>query len=297
MLAKIGDVEVWRILESVTSPMPLFFVFPDLTPEILKAHSDALVPGSFYTDPNDGKLWLTLPVQAFLLRTPHNLILVDACVGNHKTVPDLPAWANQRSGRFMAALAAAGATVADVDYVLCTHLHLDHVGWTTTRDGDAWIPTFPNTRVLATQADLDLARKGAEADEDDWSLHVWNQTIGPLEAAGCIDVVPADHEIDQSVRLFPTPGHTPGHVSVEISANHGPGGLVTGDALHSTIQCALPELSPMADSDPVMAAKTRRALLEKLATSGALAFGSHVPLPSVGRIVPQGTAYRWKPLV
>lgn len=130
MLAKIGDVEVWRVLESDGPLMPAARFFPTLGAEDLARHR-AAAGDSILADPRTGEDWIRLPVQAFLLRTPRRVILVDACVGNRKTVAHLPQWHDRRDGRFLAGLAAAGAAPEDVDVVLCTHLHVDHVGWTT----------------------------------------------------------------------------------------------------------------------------------------------------------------------
>ena len=163
MLCKIGDVEIWRVLECVTPFMPVLKFFPTLTTEQFLAHRDVCGPEGLLNDKNTGEDWLVIPIQSFLLRTPRALVLVDACVGNHKTLPSLKFWNDMRSNRFLASLAAAGARVEDVTHVLCTHLHVDHVGWATFLHEGQWAPTFPNARVLATQEDLDFAQSRARA--------------------------------------------------------------------------------------------------------------------------------------
>ena len=304
MLIRIGDVEIWRVLESVTRFAPLEKFFPDLDPDLLARERHLLEPHGLRWDGETGQDWILLPVQSFLLRTPRNLILVDACVGNDKTLERLPFWDQMRSDRFMAALAAAGAAPGDVSHVLCTHLHVDHVGWTTRMDGGRWVPTFPNARVLATQADLDHARAGWERRPDGTGGMIWRQSIAPLLEAGCLDVVAPDAEIDPSVRLRPSPGHTPGHVSVEIAAPQQPaasavaaGGAITGDLIHSPLQVFAPAMSPSVDHDPELSAATRRAFLREAADSGRLVLGSHFPLPSVGHVEAAGYEFRWVPLL
>ncbi|MEM6440593.1 MAG: MBL fold metallo-hydrolase [Pseudomonadota bacterium] len=296
MLAKIGDVEVWRILESDGPLMPVARFFPTLTAEALEANR-AAAGESIAHDPAAREDWVRLPVQAFLLRTPRRLILVDACVGNHKTVPHLPQWHDRRDGRFLAGLAAAGASAGDVDLVLCTHLHVDHVGWTTSLDGDRWVPTFPNARVLASAEDLAMAEARAAQDPDGAAGHVHRQTLRPLQEAGRLETLPlaqaGDVSLDPSIRLTPTPGHTPGHLSVVIRAPQGPGAAVTGDLIHSPIQCALPDLCPIVDADAATASATRRAFMEESADSGRLNFATHFPLPSVGRFRRDGEAFAW----
>ncbi|MEL7154205.1 MAG: MBL fold metallo-hydrolase [Pseudomonadota bacterium] len=294
MLYRIGEVEIWRVLECVSALMPIRQFFPTLTDEDFEAHRNLIEPHGMTVDPDTGEHWIVLPVQAFLLRTPHHLVLVDACVGNHKTLPTLPMWNDQRSSRFMAALTAAGARPEDVTHVMCTHLHVDHVGWTTQLRDGRWVPTFPNAKVMATQADLDHARTGAETHPDLNPGHIWRQTIQPLLDADLFEVVESDHGIGDAIRFRPTPGHTPGHVSVEIALPHEVGAVVTGDLIHSPIQCALPEMSPRVDFDKTLAAQTRRQFLGEAAESRQLMLSSHFPLPSVGRIDKHGEAFRWQ---
>lgn len=300
MLARIGEVEVWRVLESVTPFATVDWFFPDIDPELLARERGALEPHGLRHDPETGKDWILLPIQAFLLRTPESLVLVDACVGNDKTMPALDFWHRQRSGRFMAALAAAGALPADVTHVMCTHLHVDHVGWTTTLRDGRWVPTFPNARVLATGADLDHARSAAEARPDAVAGTVWRESLQPLLDAGCFDTVPQDHPIDRWIRLRPTPGHTPGHVSVEIAAPAGPapaavasGGAITGDLMHSPLQVVAPDLSPRVDADPDLAARTRAAFIADAAETGRLVLATHFPLPSAGYVRRRGDGFVW----
>ncbi|HKK36403.1 MAG TPA: MBL fold metallo-hydrolase [Paracoccaceae bacterium] len=296
MLTRIGDVEIWRVLEGDDALMPLARFFPGLTAEALAPHRAALVPHGIAPHPETGEDWIRLPVQAFLLRTPRRTILVDACVGDDKTVPHLPRWHRRKDPRFMAALAAAGAAPEDVDLVLCTHLHVDHVGWTTRWTADHWVPTFPNARVLTTAADLAFAEERARLDPEGAAGRVFAETLGPLIAADLIDTVEPDHQPDEAVRLRSTPGHTPGHVSVEILASGAPEALVTGDFIHSPLQCALPDLSPAPDADKAEAASTRRGMLEELAETRRLTLATHFPLPSIGRVARAGAAFAWIPL-
>lgn len=300
MLARIGSVEVWRVLESVTAFTTIERFFPGIDPDLLARERAALEPHGLRRDPETGADWILLPVQAFLLRTPDSLILVDACVGNDKTLPNLDFWEHQRGGRFMAALAAAGATPADVTHVMCTHLHVDHVGWTTTLEDGRWVPTFPSAKVLATQADLDHARAQAEQRPDKTPGFIWRETLQPLLDAERFSVVAPDQELDRWVRLKPTPGHTPGHVSVEIAAPTGSvppsvaaGGAITGDLIHSPLQIAAPAMSPSVDHDPVLAARTRQAFLEEVAASGQLVLASHFPLPSAGYVRWRDGRFNW----
>ncbi|MCP4185536.1 MAG: MBL fold metallo-hydrolase [Hyphomicrobiales bacterium] len=228
---------------------------------------------------------LILPVQGFLVKTPSHTILVDSCVGNDKTVPGNPNW-HQRSGnRFMAALTAAGAGPEDIDYVLCTHLHTDHIGWNTKLDDGRWVPTFPNARYLMPAADEVFFRQGPG--------EAYVESVLPVIEAGQAELVSSGHMLGDNVTLVPTPGHTPGHVSILLKS--GPvEAIITGDALHSTVQCWHPEWVFKYDVDGEMAAKSRRKLLEEASETGCRVIGSHFTLPSIGRVIAHGDAFRWQ---
>ena len=283
MLCKIGSIEVWRILEICApflTPEELFpTAGPDVSEVIAKYAPEQLCS-------NSGRL--ILPVQGFLLKTLTHIILVDSCVGNDKTVPGTPNWHQRSDNRFMSALIAAGVRPGDVDYVLCTHLHTDHVGWNTRLEdgpeGSRWVPTFPNARYLMPAADEEVAR---ERQSD-----LYLESVLPVIEAGQSEMVTANHKLGDEITLIPTPGHTAGHVSVLLKSNSQEA-IITGDALHSTVQCWQPEWHFKYDSDAELAAKSRRQLLESASESSCRVLGSHFSLPSIGRIRTEGNAFRW----
>ena len=281
MLTRIGEVEIWRILESVDPLLPPETLYPNMDPDGVALLEQA-APGCICGQ--SGKL--KMPVQGFLLRTPDHVILVDACVGNHKTTR-LPAWHMRESDRFMAALKAAGVGPDDINYVMCTHLHVDHVGWNTRLENGVWVPTFSNARYLLP--DADVTHFGAEGGP------TYTESVLPVIAAGLSETVSGAHQIGDFVRLIPTPGHSPGHVSVEISSG-GARAVITGDALHTSVQCARPDWQFIYDTDPVMAVASRRTLLEQASDGGHLVIGSHFWLPSVGHMRLNGDAFEWVPL-
>ena len=280
MLCKIGDVEVWRILEIHAPFLTPEELYPTAGPDV-RAIIEAHVPGGVC--PQSGGL--ILPIQGFLLKTPSHTILVDSCVGNDKTAPNAPNWHMRSDTRFMAALTAAGVGVDDIDYVLCTHLHLDHVGWNTRLEDGRWVPTFPNARYLMPAADENVQR------ESESNLYV--ESVLPVVDSGQAEFVEAGHMLGDEVSLVPTPGHTPGHVSVLVkSGDHA--ALITGDAIHSTAQCWHPEWHFNFDADPEMAVASRRRLLEEASETGCIVLGNHFALPSLGRVKAQGDAFRWE---
>ena len=222
---------------------------------------------------------LLFSFQAYLVRTPHHTILVDSCIGNDKNVPSRPEWNQKRDDKFMHALAATGYGIDDIDFVMCTHLHVDHVGWNTRLQDGRWIPTFPKARYLFSKQEYDFwAERHAGAP-----LPYFSDSVLPVVEAGKVEFVSDDHALDDHVRLKPTPGHTPHHVAVAFGLNRDDA-IMTGDMFHSPLQLRYPELSPRFDVDMTQSAKTRRDFLERYCDADTLCCTAHFPSPSVGRI-------------
>lgn len=281
MLCRIGDVEVWRVLDWHGPFMTPERLFPTAPADVARIVED-LAPGS--VDPVSGRM--VLPVQGFLLKTPSRTILVDACVGNHKSGGFDP-WVGRDDGRFLAGLTAAGVTPAEIDVVFCTHLHVDHVGWNTRLENGRWVPTFPNARYLFPAED----DRHYATDPGD----TYTESVLPVIAAGQAELVSSAHGIAEGITLFPTPGHTPGHASVLIERG-GARAVITGDAIHSGAQCAHPDWHFRYDTDAPAAVASRLRLLEMAAETGPLVLGSHFVLPSLGRVRARGDAFAWHPI-
>lgn len=279
MLCQIGNVEIWRILDEHAPFLPPETLFPTAGPDVARIIEDTCA-GQIC--PESGKL--IIPIQGFLLKTPAHVLLVDACIGNHKTVSGHLPWHQRNGTRFMAALTAAGVAPEDVDYVLCTHLHTDHVGWNTQLLDGRWVPTFPNARYLMPAADEAFHKKG-QSD-------LYLESVLPVIEAGQAELVSGEHALGDHVRLVPTPGHTPGHVSVLVDGGSRQA-LITGDAIHTTAQCAHPDWHFKFDADPDRAVTSRRALLEDASERGCKVLGSHFALPSLGRVRAKGDAFEW----
>lgn len=280
MLCRIGEIEVWRILELCGPIDPPDYLYPTAGPDVAQQINDRN-PGAVCAQTGG----LILPVQGFLLRTPDHLILVDSCVGNHKTAR-LEAWHMRESDRFLQALAAAGATPGDVTHVMCTHLHIDHIGWNTRRVDGRWVPTFPNARYLFPSADVTaMAPHMAES---------FAESVTPVIEAGLAEDVTEGYQIGDLVRLMPTPGHTPGHVSVLLESQ-GQRAVITGDALHSIAQCWHPDWHFVFDFNAEEAVTSRQALLGHAAETGQRVLGTHFTLPSLGRIRAEGDVFAWEP--
>lgn len=282
---QVGDMTVHRIIEQ-EDPLfdPLTF-FPTLSKEVLEENRGWLEPMGAL-DAKTGQI--VLCIQSYLVRTPHHTILIDSCVGNDKDRPTRPFWHRKSDDRWMRGLEATGAPLEDIDYVLCTHLHVDHVGWNTRLQDGRWVPTFPNARYVF--ADKELAYWQAEHAKT--PNEVIADSVLPVIGAGRADIIRSDHALNDHVRLTPTPGHTPDHFAVEIGRGRTEA-VMTGDLIHSPLQARYPELVMRADVDPAQGAATRRAFLECHCEARTLLCMAHFPSPSRGHLSRWGTGFRF----
>lgn len=275
---KIGDVTITKVVE-LEIPGSATWILPDATPENLA--KVAWLKPHFVDEAGDA----VMSVHALIVESEDQRILVDTCVGNDKKRP-IPGW-DLRQGPFLSDLAAAGHPAESIDTVLCTHLHVDHVGWNTRLEKGRWVPTFDNARYLWNRAEYDYWIAHPEQQMGD----VMGDSVQPVVDAGRVDFVEADYEVTSEVKLEPTPGHTPGHVSVHITSR-GEEAVITGDLMHHPVQCAHPEWKARPDYDPDQANATRLAFLERYADRPVLVLGTHFAGPTGGRIVRDGDAFR-----
>jgi glyoxylase-like metal-dependent hydrolase (beta-lactamase superfamily II) len=277
---RIGNVTVSKIVElEVTGGSR--FILPEAT-------YDEVLPIR-WLQPHfaDERGRLKMSIHALVVETPDRRVIVDTCLGNDKQNRRIPTWNNLR-GPFLADLAAAGFPRESIDTVLCTHLHVDHVGWNTMLVDEKWVPTFPRARYLMGRVEFDHWRE--QRDRDDMAA-VFADSVAPIYEAGLADMVETDHRICDEISLVPTPGHTPGHVSVRISSR-GEEALITGDFMHHPCQIARPDWSSTADSDPEQARATREHMLEDLCGRPVLVIGTHFAGATAGHIVRDGETYR-----
>src|SRR5215218_10396462 len=196
----LQDITVYPVVEQQGPFFAVMEFFPTLTKELLEENRSWLQPT--FIDPVSGRL--VLCVQSFVIKTPHHNILIDTCVGNHKPRPARPFWNMKNSDRFEKGLAAAGLTVNDIDYVMCTHLHVDHVGWNTRLENGRWVPTFSKAKYVF--ADRELAF-WTEKERTDPGKQPWiADSVLPIVAAGRQEVVTSRHELSDVIKLIPTPG-------------------------------------------------------------------------------------------
>ena len=274
---KVGNVTITKVVES-SGDSPPHFMFPDLTPERVLSHS--WLRPHFANE--QGRLLAS--IHCFIIESEGKRIAVDTCVGNDKPRM-VKAW-NMLRGSFPEDLAAAGFPVDTIDTVLCTHLHVDHVGWNTRLEQGRWVPTFPRARYLFGRTEY--AHWSAARDDED--ARVMQDSVQPIVDAGLSTLVDSDHALTSEVRLEPTPGHTPGHVSVRISSQ-GRDAVITGDLMHHPIQCCEPSIDARFDVDPALARETRVRFLERYGDQPVLVLGTHFAAPTGGHLVRRGQAW------
>jgi glyoxylase-like metal-dependent hydrolase (beta-lactamase superfamily II) len=281
-----GGLTIHRIIELEGAWFDPLTFFAGLTPQRLDEHRSWLEPDAL--DPATGKL--VMCVQSYVVRTPHHTILIDSCVGNDKNLPIIPVWSHLKSNTYMNALAAAGLSVDDIDMVMCTHLHLDHVGWNTRLENGRWVPTFPNARYLFSGKELGYWREQSARTSVPWIV----ESVLPIVAANRADLVTSDHVLNEHVRLEPTPGHTIDHFAVQLGAGRTEA-VLTGDLLHSPLQARCPDISMQGDFDGEQTARSRRRFLERYCGTDTLVCTAHFPAPSTGRITRWDDGFRIVP--
>lgn len=276
---QLGDVRITRVVES-EAPWSGGWLLPNATAENVRKE-DWLFP--IFID-EGGKLRMS--IHAYIIESQGKRIVVDTCVGNDKKRVN-PAW-NELRGPFLGDFVKAGCAPESVDHVICTHLHVDHVGWNTVLRDGKWVATFPNARYLVERTEWDY---WSHYEKGDMRAPV-EDSVRPVVDRGLVDMIDPNHRVTDEVWLEPTPGHTPGHMSVRISSR-GKEAVISGDLMHHPIQCAHPDWESSFDYDMNAARRTRRDFLERYADKGMLVFGTHFASPSCGNIVSKGDSFRF----
>lgn len=281
-----GEIVVERVLEFEGPLFPPSVLFPASTSEVIESLCQWLEPDLL--DPESGQL--VLAFNTYVIRAPRYTILVDTCGGNDKHRPQKPRY-HMKKWLYLENLLSLGIKPEDVDYVLCTHLHVDHVGWNTKLSNGRWISTFPNAQYLFVRDEWEYWQHQYQTDEftDD---PYYEDSILPIIAAGQAVFIERDYAFEKDIWLDPTPGHTPGHVCLHISSG-GVEAVMSGDVMHHPLQCTEPHWDSCFCVNTKQAQRTRRAFLERYANTNTLIMPAHFPTPSVGRIVSSGPAWRF----
>ena len=274
---RIGDVTITRIVELTSSSLGRH-ILPAATPEAL-AKIDWIKP--YVTE----DYRMVMSFHSLIVETADHLMIVDTCIGNDKS-RTYPRW-NHMQTSFLDDLTKAGFETGRFDTVLCTHMHVDHVGWNTYRMDDRWKPTFPNASYLYSEEEWHHWSR----EREDAAGPVIEDSVQPIFDMGMTELVKSNHVVCDEVSLIPTPGHTPGHVSVVIRSK-GEAAVITGDIFHHPCQMAYPDWSVTADVDTQSALNTRLSFLKQFADTPVLCIGTHFTASTAGHIVRDGEVYR-----
>ena len=274
----VGKVKITKIVELETTGSTRFILPLATNEEIRKL--PWLIP-DFANE--EGRLKMS--IHSLVVETPSRRIVVDTGLGNDKEGRKVPTW-NNRKDAFLETMTSAGFPPDSIDTVLCTHLHVDHVGWNTKLAGGQWVPTFGNARYVFGKTEYEHWRD--YRDESD-KVAVFNDSVKPIVDAGKAELVASDARLADEITLIPTPGHSPGHISIHIKSD-GEEGLLTGDVAHHPCQMAHLDWSSTADSDPVRSTVTRRELFSRFADTPTLVIGGHF---NAGHIRRDGDAFKF----
>ena len=274
---QVGDIRITRVQEWEGPGLQM--LVPDASVENL-AEIDWIGP---YVD-HKGRA--TASIHTLAVEVDERKILIDTCVGNDKNRLPMQIW-HMRQGPFLDDLGEIGFPPEQIDTVVCTHLHTDHVGWNTRLVDDRWVPTFTNARTLVAQDEWDHW----QTSDEEAMQETLADSVQPLFDADLVDLVATDHEVADGVRLVSTPGHTPGHVSVLIESR-GESAIVTGDLIHHPAQFVELAWPDIADNDPELAQTTRAEFAATYADTPTLVIGTHFGGPTAGHLVRDGDAYR-----
>jgi glyoxylase-like metal-dependent hydrolase (beta-lactamase superfamily II) len=283
---KLGAGTATRIEESYEPNFEAPKFFPDWQPAVVNEHRDWMVSNHY----DAGSNFLKLSIHSWLLRIGGKTILIDTCVGNQKSRKHRPKW-DMMNTPYLERLKAAGVTPDQIDMVMCTHLHVDHVGWNTQLENGRWVPTFKNAKYIWSQEDFDFySALDKDPEKGPANGGSFRDSVLPVVEAGMAQMVKGAGQLDENLKITPAPGHTPGTIRIEYESR-GEKALFCGDILHHALQVYHPEWNSFACLDQDNARKSRRAAIEHCAGSGALLMPCHFGAPFTCHIDHKGGGF------
>lgn len=282
----IGDTTITQIIEREGPYHKPLQMFPKSTQAQIDSHMAALPDWAW--DPVEQKICITF--QSWLLKTPQHNILIDTCVGEH---------GNRREGllyskqRWKDEFAATGMSFDDIDYVFCTHLHVDHVGWNTQHIDGRLVPTFPNAKYIIGRKEFEWWDEWTKTNPPHPSGPAFQECVLPIIEAGQAMLVEDDFELNDLIHLSPAPGHTMGQCCAHLNSA-GESAIFTGDAMHHPLQVFEPDWSTFRDTDPDLAVTSRRRILEEIADTDTRLVTIHFPGHTVGHVVGCGDSFGFR---
>ncbi len=288
---QVGDTRITRI-EELIGPLfdPVMF-FPDYSAEVVDKHRDWIYPN--HIDEDSGRIIASM--HSYLIETPHHNILIDTCIGNDKERMPYRDWHRMQTP-WLANLKAAGATPDQIDYVMCTHLHVDHVGWNTRLQDGQWVPTFSNAKYVFSEIEFEFWKNERNAENPEVFNAVNNQTFDDsvLPIMGLAELIEGEVDlIDDMLHISPAPGHTPGSITLTLSSA-GDKALFTGDICHHPIQVYEPHWNSAFCEIPDKAISTRKEVLEFCIESNAIMMPAHFGPSFTGHVQDAGGGFSFK---
>jgi len=282
----VGEISIKRIVDLEHVPFNPSLVFPDAKPEIIKKLSLQVGLQHF----SDNNLDLLLSFHSFLIQTQKYNILVDTCCGNEKERPTRPFW-HQRNGPFLDNLATVGLAASDIDFVLCTHLHADHVGWNTQLINGKWVPTFPNAQYLFSQKEFEYWKEEDKKNPMEPIMYgSYIDSVLPVIKSGQALLIESSHQIENNIQLESAYGHTPGNVIVNVRSERDQA-ILCGDVIHHPLQLLKPKWSTNFCFDPDLSRQTRLDLLNRCADTQTAILPAHFHSPDYGYIGRNGDTF------
>jgi glyoxylase-like metal-dependent hydrolase (beta-lactamase superfamily II) len=282
----IGDIRVTRIEEQMGPGFPAKDFFPEFEAEIFAAEQHWLAPN--YYQPESGRVIAS--IHSWLVRTGKHTVLIDSCSGNHKSRPGMARF-DMLDTKYLDRLREAGVQPEEIDFVMCTHLHVDHVGWNTQRENGKWVPTFPNAKYVMSRTDHDhweaMAKK---PDTEAYQVNTYNDSVLPIVEAKKAEFVSGEHGMCGCFKLKPSPGHSPGHMRVDLESR-GKRAIFAGDALHNPVQVPLWKWNSRFCEDRDLARASRNTLLGDCAEQGALLMPAHFAPPHAAYVKAKGDRF------
>jgi glyoxylase-like metal-dependent hydrolase (beta-lactamase superfamily II) len=283
----VGKSTITRVEETYGATFRPGDIFPEWTDATLAEHGHWLAPNHY----DAASALLKISVHSWLLQVGRQKILIDACCGNHKSKPARPFW-HMLNLPYLERLAAAGARPHEIDLVMCTHLHHDHVGWNTQLRDGRWVPTFPNARYVFSKPDFEYFRRlDADPALGPAESGTFRECVLPIVEAGRADLVTGPHRLNEHLEILPAPGHSAGHVVFKLDSG-GARAVFIGDVFHHLLQVHYPHWNFPKNSDADQARTSRRMVLELCASTGALVLPCHVGAPFAGHIDAAGAGFR-----
>lgn len=282
----VGEATLHRVEEMIDNSFSADVFFPDFDPARIADQMHWLAPQHYNAE--TGKL--ALAMHAWVVKTGRHTVLIDTCVGNDKERMPRAHW-HHLNTPFLENLRATGTAPEDIDFVMCSHLHPDHVGWNTRLADGRWVPTFPNAKYLLGRIEYEHWRDNDQMNEV--RRAAIQDSVLPIVESGQAVFVDDGHQIDDSFTVKLTPGHTPGHAEMQLRSA-GKQGYFVGDAIHHPMQIYCVDWSTSACSDMDMARVTRRNILERAVENNALLLPAHFMAPHCGHVHEQGDGFRFE---